>query len=73
MNVKEFRKNTGLSQSKFAAYFGIPVRTLQGWELKDRNPPSYVLELMIKVWNYEHDKRIEDATRKFVEEILSSE
>lgn len=73
MDVKEFRKTTGLSQSKFAEYFGIPVATVQGWEIRNRTPPPYVLDLMIKVWNYEHDKRIEDATRKFVEEILSSE
>ncbi len=73
MEVKEFRKTTGLNQINFANYFGIPIATVQGWETKKRTPPPYVLELMIKVWNYEHDKRIEDATKKFVEEILGSE
>ncbi|MBR4341425.1 MAG: helix-turn-helix domain-containing protein [Lachnospiraceae bacterium] len=30
--IKELRKKTELSQSKFSAQFGITVRTLQQWE-----------------------------------------
>jgi putative transcriptional regulator len=35
----EARKQTGLSQSQFAALIGVSVRTLQGWE-QGRKQPS---------------------------------
>lgn len=35
---------TGLTQSAFAAKYGIPVRTLQNWECGKGTPPSYVLQ-----------------------------
>ena len=38
--IKELRKKTGLSQSKFSAKFGIPVRTLQQWEQGISAPPG---------------------------------
>lgn len=43
--IQELRERTGLSQSKFAARYGIPVRTLQGWEI-GRKPPEYVRYLL---------------------------
>ena len=51
--MKEFRLSTGLSQSKFADYFGIPVRTLQEWEQGRRKPPVYLLELLKRIWKLE--------------------
>ena len=51
--MKEFRLSTGLSQSKFAEYFGLPIRTLQEWEQGRRNPPSYLLELLKRIWKLE--------------------
>ncbi len=45
--VKEARKATGLSQSEFAEYLEIPVRTLQQWEQGRRNLPDYVLKLIL--------------------------
>ena len=53
IEVKKFRASTGLSQSKFAEYFGIPVRTLQEWEQGRRNPPEYLLELLKRIWKLE--------------------
>lgn len=47
MNVKEIREKTGLSQSNFAKKYGIPVRTLQGWEA-GRKAPDYILEMIAK-------------------------
>lgn len=44
--IKELRKSTGLSQSKFAAKFDIPVRTLQQWEQGKSEPPVYVVKMM---------------------------
>ena len=44
--IKELRKETGLSQSKFSAKFGIPVRTLQQWEQGISAPPEYLIRMM---------------------------
>ena len=40
MTIRQLRKSTGLSQSKFSAYFGIPTATLQDWEHERRTPPT---------------------------------
>jgi len=48
MTIKEIRNLTGLSQSKFADQYGIPVRTLQGWEAGKKVPP-YILHLIERV------------------------
>ena len=47
MTIKELRKRTGLSQSKFANKFQISVRTLQRWE-QGQNPPSTYVPYMIE-------------------------
>ena len=52
--MKEFRKSTGLSQKKFAEYFGINLRTLQDYEQGRRNPPSYLLDLLKRIWKLEN-------------------
>ena len=44
--IKELRKKTGLSQSKFSSKFGIPVRTLQQWEQGISAPPKYLFRMM---------------------------
>ena len=44
--IKLLRQKTGLSQSKFAARFEIPVRTLQQWEQGQSAPPEYVVRMM---------------------------
>lgn len=46
MNIKELRRHTGLSQSKFGELYNIPLRTIQDWENEKRNPPSYVVSLL---------------------------
>lgn len=53
MNIKSIRKETGLSQSKFATHFEIPVRTIQQWEQEVRTPPSYVVKLIKRVLTLE--------------------
>lgn len=47
MTIKELRQQTGLSQSGFAKYFEIPVRTVQDWEQGKRTPPEYLVKLII--------------------------
>lgn len=52
--IKELRKQTGMSQSQFATYFDIPVRTLQDWEQERRQPPEYLVRLMERLLRYEN-------------------
>ena len=48
MEVRELRLQTGLSQSKFAIMFDIPISTLKDWEQERRNPPAYVMKHLEK-------------------------
>lgn len=44
--IKAIRQQTGLSQARFAARYGIPARSVENWESGQRVPPSYVLALL---------------------------
>lgn len=55
--IKELRNRTGLSQSKFAAHFGIPVRTLQQWEQGQSAPPEYIVRMMAYILMLENEKQ----------------
>ena len=57
--IKELRKKTGLSQSKFSAKFGIPVRTLQQWEQGISAPPEYLVRMMAYIMQLE--ERLENT------------
>ena len=56
--IKELRKKTGLSQSKFSAKFGIPVRTLQQWEQGISAPPEYLVRMMAYIMLLEENVQI---------------
>ena len=47
MTILELRNATGMSQTAFANYFGIPRRTMQDWEAEKRTPPEYLVQLLI--------------------------
>lgn len=56
----ELRKETGLSQAKMAAAYGLKTRTLENWESGDRKPPEHdkiMLSYMIflEIMNREAD------------------
>lgn len=42
--VKALRGN--MTQQEFSKAYGVPLRTLQSWEIGDRVPPAYVLDLL---------------------------
>lgn len=42
----EMRKKTGMNRREFAEYFEIPYRTVQDWELGNRQMPEYLFRLM---------------------------
>lgn len=44
--LKALREETGMNRKEFAAYFEIPYRTVQDWELGNRQMPEYLLRLM---------------------------
>lgn len=53
MTIKQLRKTTGMSQSKFSTYFGIPTSTLQDWEHERRTPPPYIISMMERILELE--------------------
>ena len=58
--IKELRKKTGLSQSRFAAKFEIPVRTLQQWEQGISAPPEYLVRMMAYIMLLEEKGQMKD-------------
>ena len=46
MTFKELRALTGMSQRKFAAYFGIPRRTVEDWDSGANPCNQYIFDLM---------------------------
>lgn len=51
--IKELRKQTGLSQSKFAAKFHIGVRALQSWEQGWSKPTEGTLYMIERILELE--------------------
>lgn len=56
MTIKELRAMTGMSQSQFANYFGLPFRTVQQWEQERRTPPEYINKMIERIWKLENEK-----------------
>ena len=46
MDIGQLRSETKLSASSFSGMFGIPIRTAQSWEYKERRTPEYALLLI---------------------------
>ena len=49
MDIKEIRRQTGLSQAQFAEELGIPSKTIKNWEQKTRKAPGYMEALIEEV------------------------
>lgn len=45
---RELRQLTGLSAQKFGDKYGIPLRTVQSWEMGTSSPPEYVYTLLAR-------------------------
>ena len=46
MTFKELRLASGMDRREYAEYFEIPYRTVQSWELGNRECPEYLIRLM---------------------------
>jgi putative transcriptional regulator len=46
IELKELRDKTGLTQSKFAAFYEIPLRTYEDWETGRRQIAAYLFKLL---------------------------
>lgn len=45
--IKEARKQAGLTQKALSTLYGIPRRTIEDWERGLHEPPDYVANLLI--------------------------
>ena len=77
MSIKELRFHTGLSQSKFAAMFDIPISTLKDWEQERRTATAYVVNMIKKILELQgillDDNDIDscESRRRSVERVLA--
>lgn len=46
MDISQLRTETKLSSNAFAKLYGIPTRTVQSWEYKERRTPEYALRFI---------------------------
>ena len=46
MTFSELLQQSGMTIAKFSKYFNIPYRTVQSWNLGERQCPSYLMELI---------------------------
>ena len=53
----KLRNDMNMNRKEFSEYFEIPYRTVQDWELGQREMPDYLLRLMI--YKARMDKNIE--------------
>lgn len=49
MEIKEIREISGISRPTFAKKYNIPYRTLQSWEIGDRECPAYAKEWLERI------------------------
>lgn len=68
MKIKEIRLISNLSQVKFCDKYGIPLRTLQSWEIGERKPPEYLLKLLERAIREDRESELLAAVDRKVEE-----
>ena len=45
-NFRKIRAISGMTQAEFVREYRIPRRTIEHWDVGERTPPPYVLELL---------------------------
>lgn len=51
--IKQLRESVGMNRKEFSQHTGIPVRTLEDWEVARRTPPEYIPRLIAYQLKYE--------------------
>lgn len=51
MDIKQARKEVGMTQQNVQDQFGIPRRSLQNWEAGIRDCPEYVVEYLLEKYS----------------------
>jgi len=49
MDIRSLREKYGMSRQEFSDFLGIKLRTLKSWEIGERTPPDYIVELIKRV------------------------
>jgi len=62
--IKMLRERAGENRREFSAHTGIPVRTLQDWELGNRTPPDYILRMIAYQLELEDLKKEMEKNKK---------
>jgi DNA-binding transcriptional regulator YiaG len=68
MTVKELCAKHGMTQTKLSRRFNIPLRTVQGWHIGERQAPPYVVAMMDEILT---NQPIVDNIKKMVDEEIS--
>lgn len=66
--IKMLRNTLCLTQKAFAEKYGIPQRTLEGWESGTRKPPLYVTNLLVEKIMTEINKEMGNEMYKRTEQ-----
>ena len=51
--IRELRESVNMNRKEFSEHTGIPVRTLEDWEVGRRTPPEYIPRLLVYQLKYE--------------------
>lgn len=54
--IKHICEAYGISQTELSRRFDIPLRTVQDWHAARRTPPPYVVNMIVKLLDYETGK-----------------
>jgi len=57
-SVKDLRERYDLTRRQFADLFGIPLRTVQSWEIGTRSCPAYVFRMMERLLEVHHESTV---------------
>lgn len=57
--IKTARVKYGMTQQQLSDFTGVPLRTLQGWELGERTCPAYVERLLLYFLEHEKEEKTE--------------
>lgn len=49
MTIKEICSTYGLTQKALSDRFGIPLRTVENWAGGKRQPPEYVINMIVEI------------------------